>query len=104
MLVQFIKGSFMPEFKYRALKEGGEEVTGFIEADNNKEAISKIRAQNLFPTMVRRRSGRDYDRDYDSGPKITEDQLKMLLNNGQKTRNPFTIFKNYLRKKFLQDM
>ena len=43
----------MGNFKYQALDSKGREVSDFIEASNNKEAISKIRRMGLFPTKVR---------------------------------------------------
>jgi len=43
----------MPVFHYEALDAQGKEVKGDIEALSNKEAISKIRNRQLFPTKVR---------------------------------------------------
>ena len=82
------------KFKYVALKQGGEEVTGTIEAPDKMTAISNLRSRNLFPTKVQSLSGRDLE----IGPKINENQLQTLLENEHKSKNIFTILKNYFRK------
>jgi len=48
----------MPVFTYNALNEQGKEEHGQIEAGSNDEAISLIRAKNLFPTNVAEKSAR----------------------------------------------
>ena len=90
----------MSEFKYRALKEDGQEVTGTIEALDKKAAISNLRSQGLFPTSLQSLFGDEPEDE----PKITEEQLMMILDSQPKTKNIFTIFKNYLRKKILLNM
>ncbi len=47
----------MPVFQYEALDGNGKEVKGDIEALSNKEAISKIRNQGMFPTKVKAKGG-----------------------------------------------
>jgi type IV pilus assembly protein PilC len=47
----------MPVFQYQALDANGKEAKGEIEALSNKEAISKIRNQGMFPTKVKAKGG-----------------------------------------------
>ena len=42
----------MPKFSYVAMDSDGTETEGVIDADNQSQAISRIRSQNLFPTRV----------------------------------------------------
>jgi len=42
----------MPKFSYVAMDSDGTETEGVIDADNQAQAISRIRSQNLFPTRV----------------------------------------------------
>lgn len=42
----------MPNYQYIALDAKGEQTTGVIEAPTENEALSKIRAQGLYPTNV----------------------------------------------------
>jgi hypothetical protein len=90
----------MPEYKYRALNASGEEVTGTLDAVDKKSAISDLRSRGLFPTRVQSLSGDEPS----SRPKISEQQLMMILDAQPKTWNIFTIFKNYLRKKIILNM
>ncbi|MBL7116030.1 MAG: type II secretion system F family protein [Kiritimatiellae bacterium] len=42
----------MPKFRYVAMDAQGAETEGVVDADNQSQAISRIRSQSLFPTRV----------------------------------------------------
>ena len=42
----------MPKFKYVAMDSKGTETEGVVDADNQSQAISKIRSRGMFPTRV----------------------------------------------------
>ncbi len=48
----------MPTFQYEALNQAGQPQKGVIEAANNEDAISRIKAQGFFPTNVREKKVR----------------------------------------------
>jgi type IV pilus assembly protein PilC len=48
----------MPLYAFEAMNSSGQEVKKEIEAASNEEAITKIRAQGLFPTKVREKAAK----------------------------------------------
>ena len=46
----------MPTFVYEAMNPSGQEIKEEIEASNNAEAISKIRARGYFPTKIKEKA------------------------------------------------
>jgi len=48
----------MPVYAFEAMNSSGQEVKKEIEAGSNEEAITKIRAQGLFPTKVREKAAK----------------------------------------------
>ena len=48
----------MPTFAYEAMNSSGQEVNDEIEAQDNADAISKIRAKGFFPTKVREKAAK----------------------------------------------
>ena len=48
----------MPTFQYEALNQAGQPQKGVVEAVNNEDAISRIKAQGFFPTNVREKKVR----------------------------------------------
>lgn len=43
----------MPAFEYTAIEQGGREVTGLLEADNERQARQRLREKQLLPLSVR---------------------------------------------------
>ena len=48
----------MPKFAYEAMNQQGQVVKDEIEAPSSKEALTKIRALNYFPTRIREKGGK----------------------------------------------
>ena len=48
----------MPTFQFEAMDNAGQEVKDEVEAPNQEEAISQIRALGYFPTQIRQKGGK----------------------------------------------
>ena len=48
----------MPTFAYEALNAAGKQQKGTIEANDNEDAIQRIKTQGYFPTSVREQKGK----------------------------------------------
>jgi len=49
----------MATFDYIALDAQGKQTTGTVQASNEADAIQNLRQQNLYPTQVAKRRGKN---------------------------------------------
>ena len=88
----------MAVYRYAALTPKGEEVSGTVEANSEKEAIHRLRDEGVFPTKVRSIGG---------SPKgnvsgvSQDDKLRQYLDDESQSFNIFKRLRNAIRRKIL---
>ena len=86
----------MPTFAFTAMNTSGTEVKQTIEAASHEDAISKIRAQKLFPTKVKEQAAKKVGKKKAAEPEHLVAKRKMPLSIGGVPRKQLVAFTRQL--------
>jgi type IV pilus assembly protein PilC len=86
----------MPTYAFEAMNSSGQEVKKEIEAATNEEAITKIRAQGLFPTKVREKAGKKKVKKAAAEAEVLTKKRKMPISFGGVPRKQIVSFTRQL--------